>query len=136
METRERPAGMRAEANEIVMVSSCFDGRVKTQVPNQDSSAGNVAGPAGADGADGAAGVFCCGLRVISVDGPVTDLPDTPGNAAFFGRPSNATRDGAFPQVRWGANRYACNTTALTMLIRTDICLRLMTPRRAVANPY
>jgi hypothetical protein len=59
-----------------------------------------VAGPAGADGA---AGVFCCGLRVISVDGSVTDLPDTPGNAAFFRRPSNASRDGAFPQVRWVA---------------------------------
>jgi hypothetical protein len=60
----------------------------------------HVAGPAGADGA---VGVFCCGLRVISVGGSVTDLPDTPGNAAFFGCPSNATRDGAFPQVRWVA---------------------------------
>jgi len=59
-----------------------------------------VAGPVGADGA---AGVFCCGLRVISVDGSVTDLPDTPQNAAFFGRPSNAVRDGAFPQARWVA---------------------------------
>jgi hypothetical protein len=59
-----------------------------------------VAGPAGADGA---AGVFCCGLRVISVDGSVTDLPATPENIAFFGRPSNAARDGAFPQVRWVA---------------------------------
>ena len=59
-----------------------------------------VAGPVGADGA---AGVFCCGLRVMSVDGSVTDLPATPENIAFFGRPSNATRDGAFPQVRWVA---------------------------------
>jgi hypothetical protein len=59
-----------------------------------------VAGPAGADGA---AGVFCCGLRVISVDGSVTGLPDTPQNDAFFHRPSNATRGGAFPQVRWVA---------------------------------
>ncbi len=59
-----------------------------------------VAGPVGADGAPG---VFCCELRVISVDGPVTDLPDTPENAAFFHRPSNATREGAFPQVRWVA---------------------------------
>jgi Insertion element 4 transposase N-terminal/Transposase DDE domain len=58
---------------------------------------------AGTAGADGAAGVFCCGLRVISVDGSVTDLPDTPENAAFFHRPSNAVRDGAFPQVRWVA---------------------------------
>jgi Insertion element 4 transposase N-terminal/Transposase DDE domain len=60
----------------------------------------HVAGPVGADGA---AGVFCCGLRVISVDGSVTDLPGTPENDAFFHRPSNATRDGAFPQVRWVA---------------------------------
>ena len=59
-----------------------------------------VAGPAGADGA---AGVFCCGLRVISVDGSVTGLPATPENGAFFHRPSNASRDGAFPQVRWVA---------------------------------
>ncbi len=60
----------------------------------------HVAGPAGADGA---AGGSCCGLRVISVDGSVTDLPATPENDAFFGRPSNATREGAFPQVRWVA---------------------------------
>ena len=59
-----------------------------------------VAGPVGADGATG---VFCCGLRVISVDGSTTDLPDTPENDAFFHRPSTATRDGAFPQVRWVA---------------------------------
>ena len=59
-----------------------------------------VAGPVGADGATG---VFCCGLRVISVDGSTTDLPDTPENDAFFHRPSTAARDGAFPQVRWVA---------------------------------
>src|SRR6266571_8508486 len=59
-----------------------------------------VAGPVGADGA---AGVFCCGLRVISVDGSVTGLPGTPGNAAFFRRPCNATQEGAFPQARWVA---------------------------------
>ena len=57
-----------------------------------------VAGPVGA--AD-AAGVFCCGLRVVSMDGSTTDVPNTPENDACFGRPSNATRDGAFPQVRW-----------------------------------
>jgi hypothetical protein len=57
-----------------------------------------VAGPVGADGA---AGVFCGGLRVISMDGSSSDLPDTPENAEHFHRPANATRDGAFPQVRW-----------------------------------
>jgi len=60
----------------------------------------HVAGPAGADGAPG---VFCCGLRVVSVDGPVTDVPDSEKNAAFSGRPSNQSRDGAFPQARWVA---------------------------------
>jgi Insertion element 4 transposase N-terminal/Transposase DDE domain len=57
-----------------------------------------VAGPVGADDA---AGVFCCGLRVVSVDGSTTDVPNTPENEQHFGRPSNATRAGAFPQVRW-----------------------------------
>jgi hypothetical protein len=57
-----------------------------------------VAGPVGADDA---AGVFCCGLRVVSMDGSTTDVPDTKENDAHFRRPSNATRDGAFPQVRW-----------------------------------
>jgi hypothetical protein len=68
-----------------------------------------VAGPVGgsADGsADGSAGdpvpgVFCCGLRVVSIDGSTSDLPDTKQNAEYFSRPSNATRNGAFPQVRW-----------------------------------
>ena len=60
----------------------------------------HVAGPTGADGAPG---VFCCGLRVVSVDGSTTDVPDSEKNAAYFGRPSNASRDGAFPQARWVA---------------------------------
>ncbi len=59
-----------------------------------------VAGPTGADGAPG---VFCCGLRVVSMDGSTTDVPDSKENDAFFGRPSNQSRDGALPQVRWVA---------------------------------
>ena len=57
-----------------------------------------VAGPVGAPDA---AGVFCCGLRVVSLDGSTTDVPDTQDNDTHFGRPANATRAGAFPQVRW-----------------------------------
>ena len=57
-----------------------------------------VAGPLGADEAPG---VFCCGLRIVSMDGSVTDVPDEKPNGEFFGRPSNQSRDGAFPQVRW-----------------------------------
>ena len=60
----------------------------------------HVAGPVAADGAPG---VFCCGLRVVSMDGSVTDVPDSEKNAAFFGRPSNQSRDRAFPQARWVA---------------------------------
>jgi Insertion element 4 transposase N-terminal/Transposase DDE domain len=57
-----------------------------------------VAGPVAAPGA---AGVWVCGLRVISMDGSTTDVPDTDDNRAVFGGPSNDKRDGAFPQVRW-----------------------------------
>jgi hypothetical protein len=60
----------------------------------------HVAGPVGAQEA---AGVFCCGLRVISMDGSTTDLPNSAENAVFFGRPCNDKREGAFPQVRWVA---------------------------------
>jgi len=57
-----------------------------------------VAGPTGADDAPG---VFCCGLRIVSMDGSTTDVPDSKANDAFFGRPSNQARDGAFAQARW-----------------------------------
>ena len=57
-----------------------------------------VAGPIGEEGAPG---VFCCGHRVVSIDGSTSDVPDEQPNAAHFGRPSNQARDGAFPQVRW-----------------------------------
>jgi len=68
-----------------------------------------VAGPVGgsvAGAVDGAAGdpvpgVFCGELRMVSIDGSTSDLPDTPANVGYFSRPSNDTRDGAFPQVRW-----------------------------------
>jgi Insertion element 4 transposase N-terminal/Transposase DDE domain len=46
-------------------------------------------------------GVSCCGLRVVSVDGSTSDVPDSAANDEHFGRPSNQVRDGAFPQVRW-----------------------------------
>jgi hypothetical protein len=57
-----------------------------------------VAGPVAAPEA---AGVWVCGLRVISMDGSTTDVPDTGDNRAVFSGPSNDKRDGAFPQVRW-----------------------------------
>ena len=60
----------------------------------------HVAGPVAADEAPG---VSCCGLRVVSTDGSTTDVPDSKENDEFFGRPSNQSRDVAFPQVRWVA---------------------------------
>jgi Insertion element 4 transposase N-terminal len=57
-----------------------------------------VAGPVGAVEAPG---VWCCGFRVVSVDGSTSDMPDTKANRAVFSGPSNDRRDGAFPQVRW-----------------------------------
>jgi Insertion element 4 transposase N-terminal/Transposase DDE domain len=52
-------------------------------------------------GEDGGAEVSCCGLRVVSMDGSTSDVPDSAANDEHFGRPSNQARDGAFPQVRW-----------------------------------
>jgi len=36
----------------------------------------------------------------MGIDGTVQDVPDTPANAARFGRSSGGRGDGAFPQVR------------------------------------
>jgi hypothetical protein len=60
-----------------------------------------VAGPTGGPIESAVAGVFRCGLRVVSMDGSTSDVPDTPENDGYFARPSNDTREGAFPQVRW-----------------------------------
>src|ERR1700722_9268088 len=56
-----------------------------------------VAGPTAAGGAPGA---WCCGLRFLSIDGSVTDVPGSKANAGFFGPPANQPSDGSFPQVR------------------------------------
>lgn len=46
-------------------------------------------------------GAFYHGLRLMGIDGTVLDVPDSPANAAAFGRPSAGDRgDGAFPQVK------------------------------------
>ena len=46
-------------------------------------------------------GAFYRGFRLMGIDGTVYDVPDSPANAAAFGRPSAGPRgDGAFPQVR------------------------------------
>jgi hypothetical protein len=45
-------------------------------------------------------GAFYKGLRPVGIDGTVQDVPDTPANAAHFGRSSGGRGDGAFPQVR------------------------------------
>jgi hypothetical protein len=45
-------------------------------------------------------GAFWRGLRWVGIDGSVYDAPDTPANAAAFGRATGSRGDGAFPQVR------------------------------------
>jgi hypothetical protein len=84
----------------LLNISSLSRGRGKLGAGPVRMLFEHVAGPTGADGAPG---VFCCGLRVVSMDGSVTDVPDSDKNAAFFGRPSSQSRDGAFPQARWVA---------------------------------
>jgi hypothetical protein len=72
-------------------ISSLSRGRGKLAADPVRMLFEHAAGPAGADGAPG---VFCCGLRVVSMDGSVTDVPDSKADDAFFGRPSNQSRDG------------------------------------------
>lgn len=99
-----RPAtGMRVDAGQgrewwLPNPSSLSRGRARLGPGVHEYLFRQVTGPLGADGAPG---VFCCGLRVVSVDGSTTDVPDGKENDAFFGRPSNQSRNGAFPQVRW-----------------------------------
>lgn len=46
-------------------------------------------------------GAFYKDWRLMAVDGTVYNVPDSPANAAAFGRPSGGHRDdGAFPQIR------------------------------------
>jgi len=45
-------------------------------------------------------GTFYKGLRLTGIDGTVLDVPDTPANAAHFGRSRGSRGDSAFPQVR------------------------------------
>jgi hypothetical protein len=47
-------------------------------------------------------GIAYRGHRVVSLDGTTLDVPDTPENAAHFGRPGSGRGDGqgAFPQMR------------------------------------
>lgn len=47
------------------------------------------------------AGAFYRGWRLMALDGAVYNVPDSPANAAAFGRPCGGHRgEGAFPQVR------------------------------------
>ncbi len=45
-------------------------------------------------------GAFRFGLRLMAIDGTVEDLPDTPENAAVFGRHHSDRGKAAFPQVQ------------------------------------
>lgn len=45
-------------------------------------------------------GAFLCGLRLMAIDGTTEDVPDTPANAAAFGRHQSDCGPSAFPQVQ------------------------------------
>ena len=57
-----------------------------------------VAGPVAAPEA---AGVWVCGLRVVSMDGSTPTCRTPSPTVQCSPAPSNDKRDGAFPQVRW-----------------------------------
>src|SRR5436853_2620429 len=57
-------------------------------------------------------GAFLFGLLLIALDGTTEDLPDTPANAAVFGRHTSGRGAGAFPQVQ-GVYLVECGTHAV-----------------------
>jgi|GraSoiStandDraft_30_1057271.scaffolds.fasta_scaffold167799_1 hypothetical protein len=57
-------------------------------------------------------GAFRFGLRLMAIDGTVEDVPDTPANAAAFGRQHGSRGDSAFPQVQ-GVYLVECGTHAI-----------------------
>lgn len=57
-------------------------------------------------------GAFLFGLRLMAIDGTVENVPDTPENAAVFGRHHGNRGDSAFPQVR-GVYLAECGTHAI-----------------------
>jgi hypothetical protein len=70
---------------------------------------GRVAGPLGNPNTPG---VFWRGLRVTAIDGSTLDIPDSPANAAEFGRPASQHKHGPYPQVRL-VGLAECGTQAL-----------------------
>ena len=57
-------------------------------------------------------GAFLFGLRLMAIDGTTEDVPDTPANAAVFGRHQSDRGPSAFPQVQ-GVYLVECGTHAL-----------------------
>ena len=54
-------------------------------------------------------GAFLFGLRAMALDGTTEDVPDTPANAAAFGRHTSARGASAFPQIQ-GVYLIECGT--------------------------
>jgi Insertion element 4 transposase N-terminal/Transposase DDE domain len=57
-------------------------------------------------------GAWLCGLRLMAFDGTTEDVPDTPANAATFGRHTGSRGASAFPQVQ-GMYLVECGTHAI-----------------------
>jgi hypothetical protein len=57
-------------------------------------------------------GAFRFGLRLMALDGHITNVPDTPENAAYFGRSKNDRGQSAWPQVQ-GVYLCECGTHAV-----------------------
>jgi hypothetical protein len=57
-------------------------------------------------------GAFLFGLRLMAIDGTTEDVPDTPANAAAFGRHESDRGPSAFPQVK-GVYLVECGTHAV-----------------------
>jgi hypothetical protein len=62
--------------------------------------------------------------RLMAIDGTVFNTPDTPANAAAFGRSSNQYGPGAYPQVRC-VLLAECGSHAVIGRCHPDVCVKV-----------
>src|SRR5437763_16979618 len=71
-------------------------------LPAADPGAGRAAPalPPGLSTLGHPTGAFAFGLRLMAIDSTLEDVPDTPANAAFFGRLNEKATASPYPQAR------------------------------------
>jgi hypothetical protein len=98
------------ELIELPATSSIVEARQRLGVKSMENLSKRVLQPLAIEGFT--KGAFFKRWRLVSIDGIVQNVPDTPANAAYFPRPKSQYGDGAYPQIRCVA-LVECGTRAV-----------------------